>query len=309
MQRINPILFTLLALVIFNDAELHAYPSLDSGPVKYGFTQERIRIKFTLENKLESFREPNLIVSRNMNVSADSKTIETDALADADEEESVDLGDEFDEEFEDEFGEVSESQVFDPLSGYNRIMTNVNDKIYFWALKPAAKGYRYVVPEGMRRGIVRFFNNLLFPVRFINNVLQLKFKNAGEEILRFGLNTTVGILGFWDPAKDSLGLEPHPEDFGQTLGRYGAGSGFHIVLPVLGPSNLRDLIGLVPDYFADPVSLVETDLDELGVRTFIEVNDTSLHIGEYESIKKDAVDLYPFLRDAYEQNRNKKIRE
>ncbi|MFQ5486748.1 MAG: VacJ family lipoprotein, partial [Desulfobacterales bacterium] len=287
MQRINRILFILLALVIFNDADLHAYPSLDSSSVKYGFAQERIRIKFTLENKLESFGEPNLIVSRNMNVSADSKTIETDALTDADEEKLEDSDDEFDKEFEDEFGEVSESQVFDPLSGYNRIMTNVNDKIYFWALKPVARGYRYVVPEGIRRGVVRFFNNLLFPVRFINNVLQLKIKNAGEEIARFGLNTTVGILGFWDPAKDSLGLEPHPEDFGQTLGRYGAGSGFHIVLPVLGPSNLRDLIGLVPDYLADPVSLVETDLDEFGVRIFDEVNDTSLHIGEYESTKKD----------------------
>ena len=309
MQRINRILITLMAIAIFNDADLHAYPSHDSSRVKYGLAQEKIRTKFSLENELKSFGEPNLIVSRDITVSADSKTIGTDAMPEADEKEMEDSGDDFDNEFEDEFGEVSKSQVFDPLSGYNRVMTNVNDKIYFWALKPVARGYRYVVPEGLRRGIVRFFNNLLFPVRFINNVLQLKFKYAGEEIARFGVNTTVGILGFWDPAKNSLGLEPHPEDFGQTLGHYGAGSGFHIVLPVLGPSNLRDLAGLFPDYWADPISRVETDLDELGIRTFEVVNDTSLHIGEYESLKKDAVDLYPFLRDAYEQSRNKKIKE
>lgn len=300
--------FILLILLIFHKPEIHAYPSLDSGFAKSDLAsvKERIRAGFSFERELESSGELILIVHRNMRLSTNSQPFETDTDAGALVDE---IDDGFEDEFEDEFGEVLESQVFDPLSGYNRVMTNVNDKIYFWALKPVARGYRYLVPEGVRRGIVRFFNNLLFPVRFINNVLQLKLGNAAIEIARFGLNTTVGILGFRDPAKEMLNLEPHPEDFGQTLGYYGAGSGFHIVLPLLGPSNLRDIIGLVPDYLADPISLVETDLDQLGIGTVDKVNYTSLHIGEYESIKKDAVDLYPFLRDAYEQNRNMKIKE
>lgn len=219
--------------------------------------------------------------------------------------------DDFDDDFdlEDEFAESSASSVFDPLSGYNRLMTKFNDKVYFWVLKPVAKGYRAVVPETARRSIVRFFNNLLFPVRFVNNTLQLKFKQAGVELTRFIVNSTVGLLGFADPAKNWFELEAYPEDFGQTLGHYGLGGGFHIVLPFLGPSNLRDMVGLVPDYFLDPVSYVEDPETEIGVKSYNKVNNTSLHIGEYESLKSDAVDLYLFLRDAYEQNRKKKIEE
>ncbi|MBE9503885.1 MAG: VacJ family lipoprotein [Proteobacteria bacterium] len=217
-----------------------------------------------------------------------------------------------DEDFfdlEEEFEEASSKEVFDPLSGYNRIMTSVNDKFYFWLLKPVANGYKKVVPLSARRSVTRFFNNLLFPLRFVNNVLQLKFKRAGIELTRFGVNTTVGILGLGDPAKNWFNLEAYPEDFGQTLGHYGLGGGFHIVLPLLGPSNLRDVVGLVPDYFMDPVSYIKKAEEELAVKSFNILNEASHHIGEYESIKKDALDLYPFLRDAYEQNRKKKVRE
>ena len=212
-------------------------------------------------------------------------------------------------DFEDEFGEPTSSDLFDPLSGYNRVMTTFNDKLYFWLVKPVAKGYKFVVPEGGRRSVNRFFKNLLFPVRFINNTIQLKFKAAGIELSRFCINSTVGVVGLWDPARSWLKLEDYPEDFGQTLGHYGVGSGFHIVLPVLGPSNVRDSLSLIPDYFLDPVALVEPDLDELAVKSYDKLNLSSLHIGKYESLKKDAVDLYPFLRDAYEQNRKKKIEE
>ncbi|MGK5091681.1 VacJ family lipoprotein [Deltaproteobacteria bacterium TL4] len=222
--------------------------------------------------------------------------------------------------FDDEFATPPEAEKVDPLSGYNRFMTQVNDKIYVWVLDPVSRGYGYVVPEGVRQSIVRFFKNLLFPVRFVNNTLQLKMKNAGEEFLRFSLNTTVGLLGFFDPAKAWFDLEEHPEDFGQTLGHYGVGSGFHIVLPILGPSNLRDTVGMLPDdYYINPVSCSEPYKEQgicvggmiaqLGVRAFDIVNETSLHLGEYENLKSDAVDLYPFLRDVYEQNRQKEIEE
>ncbi len=218
--------------------------------------------------------------------------------------------DAFEDELEDEFAKEDEIEVFDPLSGYNEMMTVVNDRIYFWILQPVATGYRAVLPQFIRKSIARAFTNLQFPLRFVNNVLQLKFEQAAGETGRFVLNTTVGILGFMDPAKDIFKLAPQPEDFGQTLGHYGMGGGFHIVLPLLGPSNLRDTLGKIPHlYLLDPKVLIEDANTETQVRVIEIVNQTSLELGQYESLRKDAVDLYPFLRDIYEQNRNKLIEE
>ena len=232
----------------------------------------------------------------------------------------------FDDEFEDEFA-ASEQEVFDPLSGYNRVMTGFNDRFYFFVLDPVARGYRWVLPGTARRGVKNFFHNLLFPLRFVNNALQLKATNAGEEFLRFSINSTIGILGFWDPAKEWFGLEAHEEDFGQTLGYYGVGGGFHVVLPLLGPSNLRDMFSLYPDLQMDPVNYVENrpynfpkqegeylgvsrqTLQAIDLTLLKTVNTESLRIGQYENLKKDAIELYPFLRDVYEQNRAKLIRE
>lgn len=212
-------------------------------------------------------------------------------------------------ELEAEFEAADTEPLIDPLSGYNRVMTQVNDKVYFWALKPVSQGYRVVVPEGGRLAVGHFFRNLLMPVRFANNLLQLKLKQAGTELTRFVVNSTVGVLGFGDPAGDYFGLQAYPEDFGQTLGHYGVGSGFHIVLPLLGPSNLRDTFGLIPDYYLDPVNHIDHSETALAVKAYKAVNHTSLHIGEYESLKNDAVDLYTFLRDGYEQRREKQIKE
>ena len=186
------------------------------------------------------------------NAPASSEAVpEAEVAADTDEEEEG-----FDDEFEDEFG-AAEKEVFDPLSGYNRVMTDFNDSLYVWVLDPVARGYRWVLPYAARRGVKNFFHNLLFPLRFVNNALQLKIKNAGEEFLRFSINSTIGILGFWDPAKEWFDLEAHEEDFGQTLGYYGVGGGFHVVLPFLGPSNVRDMFSLYPDMQMDPVNYVE----------------------------------------------------
>jgi phospholipid-binding lipoprotein MlaA len=166
-----------------------------------------------------------------------------------------------------------------------------------------------VVPESARLAVGRFFRNLLMPVRFANNLLQLKLQRAGTELARFALNSTIGVLGFGDPAAKDFALQAYPEDFGQTLGHYGVGSGFHIVLPLLGPSNLRDTVGLLPDYYLDPVNYIEGFETRLAVHVYDQVNNTSLHLGEYESLKKDAVDLYTFLRDGYEQHRDQEIKE
>ena len=256
------------------------------------------------------------------NAPASSEAVpEAEVAAYTDEEEEG-----FDVEFEDEFG-AAEKEVFDPLSGYNRVMTDFNDSLYVWVLDPVARGYRWVLPYAARRGVKNFFHNLLFPLRFVNNALQLKIKNAGEEFLRFSINSTIGILGFWDPAKEWFDLEAHEEDFGQTLGYYGVGGGFHVVLPFLGPSNVRDMFSLYPDMQMDPVNYVENrpynfpkqegeyqgvskqTLQEVDLTLLKIINRESLRIGQYANLKKDAIELYPFLRDVYEQNRAKLIKE
>lgn len=217
--------------------------------------------------------------------------------------------DEFGEEFDDEFADEDQPGPSDPLRLYNRFMFHVNDKLYFFVVRPIAKGYRTIVPEGGRMAVNRFFKNLAFPVRLVNNTLQGKFKNAGVECARFGVNTTVGVLGFCDPARSRLDLEPRQEDFGQTLGCYRVGAGCPLVLPVVGPSNLRDALARVPDCLLNPVNYVDPGEASPVIHTYERENYTSLHIGEYESLKKDALDPYTFLRDAYRQNREKAIEE
>ncbi|MFH1378875.1 MAG: VacJ family lipoprotein [bacterium] len=225
------------------------------------------------------------------------------------------------EEVFDDFGEfgfeVTEIQkpVFDPLRGYNRVMFYFNDKVYFWVLKPIGKGYGKVVPEPARLSIKRFFHNLKFPIRLVNNILQFKLKGAGRETARFIANSTIGFLGFFDPARTWWNLQPSEEDFGQTLGFYGVGEGFPITLPFLGPSNLRDTLSLVPDYYLNPISYVNPEEKRffdpvyIGIHAFQMINETSLSLDVYENIKKNALDPYTFVRDAYKQNRDKKIKE
>lgn len=222
------------------------------------------------------------------------------------------------DEFDSEFSQKKE-EIFDPLSGYNRVMTTFNDKVFMNILNPVAKGYAYVTPETIRIGINNFFENIMFPVRFSNNLLQLKFKNSSEELGRFVVNTLWGIGGLMDPATKELDMKAHKEDFGQTLGFYGVGEGFPVVLPFLGPSNLRDMVGIAGDSYISPLSTTgDSDLrykipnnivQEIGIQTFDTINSTSLKLGQYESLKKDALDLYPFLRDIYSQARKKQIEE
>ena len=146
--------------------------------------------------------------------------------------------------------------------------------------------------------------------------MQLKFQNSATELERFIINSTVGLAGLMDPAKTYMHLETHEEDFGQTLGHYGIGSGFHVVLPILGPSNVRDIFGLAADVYITPLAHTGESLkykipNSNAQTTYIwvvqEINKNSLHLGEYESAKKDALDLYIFLRDTYEQKRTSEI--
>lgn len=231
----------------------------------------------------------------------------------ASKEKSTESKDEMDG-FSDEF---VQEEVYDPLGPYNRWMTSFNDTLYIYALRPVAKGYKSILHEEIRKSIENFFVNLTFPVSFVNNVLQGKFYYAITESARFSLNSTIGIGGLFDPAKSRFDIEPHREDFGQTLGFYGVGGGVHIVLPLLGPSNARDVVSMYPDSLLSLIdyeqrshwTLTDKPIEYIGARSLENINVLSLNIENYEKMRKDAIDLYPFLRDVYEQYREKQIKE
>ncbi|RUT49946.1 MlaA family lipoprotein [Campylobacter fetus] len=214
--------------------------------------------------------------------------------------------------FEDEFKSPSS---IDPLSGYNRAMTNFNDMIYKNIFIPTFKGYDFIIPNEAQMAISNFFDNIRYPLRFVNNILQFKFKNAGEETLRFIANTIVGFGGISDAATNVYGLAKHDEDFGQTLGYWGVGSGFPVVLPIFGQSNLRDMFGLVGDYYASPITYMnvwwakDSKFINFAAFTFQKVNEGSKDPELYDRIIKDAIDLYPFIKNTYEQRRDALIKE
>jgi phospholipid-binding lipoprotein MlaA len=203
--------------------------------------------------------------------------------------------------------------VADPFEPINRAFFHFNDKLYFWALKPIATGYKTIIPEDGRIGVRNFFSNLTTPVRLANCLLQANPKCAGTETLRFVLNTTIGVAGIFDPAKKRFNIEKQDRDFGQTLGIWGMGPVFYLDLPVLGPSSLRDGFGLAVDASLNPqtylaIYVAVAGFVNTGGWVFDKVNEASLSLGEYEDFKKAALDPYSALRDAYYQYRQNKIK-
>jgi len=161
------------------------------------------------------------------------------------------------------------------LAFWNRPMFHFNDKFYFWVLKPVARGYRALVPSTVRIGVKNFFTNLTTPIRLVNSILQWKWQAANGEFARFLLNSTVGVLGFGNPAKKYPKLNPSEEDLGQTLG-------------------VRDSVGLVGDGFLNPVYYVKPMEAALGIKAYEILNETSFKIGDYESLKEAAIN--PLIR-------------
>jgi phospholipid-binding lipoprotein MlaA len=213
------------------------------------------------------------------------------------------------EDIPDEEVEEAPIQIADPLYPWNKAMYHVNDKLYFWLMKPLAQGYSAVIPEDMRISVSNFFQNITTPIRFVSSLLQLKIKKAGNELIRFLYNSTAGVCGLVDAAKEDLGIKQQDEDLGQTLGSYGIGHGFYIVWPFLGPSSARDTVGKVGDFFLDPVYYINPTESGVGITVYDKVNETSLHIGDYEDLKKSAIDPYISIRDAYLQHRKKQVEE
>ncbi|MEE4253646.1 MAG: VacJ family lipoprotein [Desulfuromusa sp.] len=217
------------------------------------------------------------------------------------------VADDFDAEFGDEFSDgpvVTEKLIADPLQPLNRGTFWVNDKLYFYLFKPVARGYRQVLPRPVRVSVGNFFNNLATPIRAGNALLQCKFRDVGTETYRFVINSTFGVVGLFDPADSVAGVKKTVEDFGQTLGHYGFGHGFYLVLPIVGPSSLRDATGVFVDSYADPLRYSHLETTEnLGIKILDAENRLSLDRETYEGIVRDSIDPYLFIRAAYVQRR------
>ncbi len=203
-----------------------------------------------------------------------------------------------------------EIKINDPLEPLNRVFFQFNDKLYTYVLEPTSKAWRFVLPQPLRASLWSAFHNFLAPVRIVNDLLQGQFAASGVELSRFVLNTTVGVGGLGDPAQYVFHLQTSDEDLGQTLGHYGVGEGFYICWPFLGPSNLRDTVGMAGDSFLDPVTyMTSSDWKALlAVHAVRKVNYISLNIGEYEQFKEAAFDPYTAMKEFYTKNRRQKIK-
>jgi len=217
------------------------------------------------------------------------------------------------EEGEDYGDEVT--AINDPLYAINYTIYNLNDILYEVVMKPAAKTYKFFIPVEFRTVIKNFFYNLRFPIRFVNCLLQFKGTKAAQEVGGFFLNTTVGLAGLGDIASH-YDLKPSPEDLGQTLGHWGAGNGFYIMYPILGPSSLRDSARFVDSYFLDPVSWLRYEKfggyswrTTVGITAYDKFNELSFQIEDIDALKQAAFEPYIAVRDAYVEYRNKLVDE
>ena len=196
----------------------------------------------------------------------------------------------------------------DPLEPMNRAIFAFNLKVDEVVLEPAARGYRAVVPQPGRNAIRRFLDNLMLPVVFANDVLQGEPERAAETFARFTINSTVGILGLFDVA----GIEPHREDFGQTLAVWGVGDGPYLVLPFHGPAGARDGAGLFADRTFDPFTYWLEDPENwqvFGGRTVAgAVDDRERVLEDFAELRRSSVDFYATARSLYRQSRAYEIR-
>ena len=198
---------------------------------------------------------------------------------------------------------VSAQDISDPIEPFNRAMFTFNDKLDIYILEPVARGYDYVLPSPAKKGVSNFFDNIRYPVHLLSSVISLRFRQAGVHTLRFFLNTTVGIAGLVDVAKD-LGLEPSPEDdFGSGLGRDGVGFGPYLVVPFLGPSSVRDIFGRGVDTVASPTWYIPQFWIPATMRGVEIVDDRRKLLDATDLGRKSSLDYYIFVRSSFYQHR------
>ena len=202
------------------------------------------------------------------------------------------------------------NEINDPAEPAMRAIFAFNRTLDIVILKPAASIYKDVVPEKGRRGVHNFLNNLRTPVIFFNDVIQGDFEHALQTLMRFLINSTVGILGFNDTAAE-LGMEFRNEDFGQTLAVWNMPEGPYVMLPILGPSNPRDAIGRVVDFIIDPLNIWAGNADNdwtMPTLTAVDAVDfRALHFDTIEDLEKTSLDFYATVRTLYRQRRNDEI--
>ena len=196
----------------------------------------------------------------------------------------------------------------DPWVGVNRPVFGFNEGVDRFVLEPVATGWDWALPQFAQDGVANFFDNLSMPVVFLNDLLQAKPVAAGEDLARFLVNSTAGVVGLVDVAS-RLGLPENDEDFGQTLGRWGVPAGAYVVLPLLGPSTLRDTLALPVDAFSHPhVWFVPTAVT-VGAGAVNAVNTRAAYLEEVRENRRTALDYYVFVRNAWLQNREEKVRD
>jgi len=201
---------------------------------------------------------------------------------------------------------VSDPDPRDPLEGMNRGIYSFNDKVDSWVLKPVATTYRDYVHAEIRDRVRNFFSNIADPMIGVHNLLQGKFEDGFFDFMRFGFNSTFGLLGLHDIASD-MGYEKHNEDFGQTFGRWGMGTGPYLVIPLIGSSDLRDGVGLGLDYYFDPMTGVRGKDLRWGLWAVRIVQVRTDLLDASRILEEAALDRYVFLRDAYLQRRRNLI--
>lgn len=190
----------------------------------------------------------------------------------------------------------------DPWEGFNRGVFWFNDHLDVYVLEPTARGWDFVVPDRAQTSIANFFRNLRFPIHFGNNLFQGKVEHAAHDVGRFAVNTTVGVAGFFDPATD-LGIRQSEEDFGQTLGWWGMGTGPYVVLPVFGASTARDTVGLVANWPMAVYPFFVDTIYSIGPTVVETVNTRARYLETVEQAKEASIDYYTFVRSAYLQRR------
>jgi phospholipid-binding lipoprotein MlaA len=209
--------------------------------------------------------------------------------------------------------EATESSVdmaeLDPWEPFNEAMFSFNREVDRFVLKPVATVWDAIFPDPVQRSISNAIDNLDVVRRLTNNLLQLKVAGAGREVARFGINSTIGIAGLFDVAKEGFGIERSDEDTGQTFGVWGAGPGPYLVLPFLPVMTVRDGVGRVFDTAMNPMVWLAPTGVTLGINGTYIVNERSLNLDKFQSVEEAVVDLYGAVRNAYLQRREAAIRE
>ena len=205
-------------------------------------------------------------------------------------------------------GSAKAEDTPDPLEPMNRGIFWFNGKFDDYLLGPVARGYKWALPHPVRKSVTNFFSNIATPIYLVSDILQLKFGQAGTHLERFCINSTIGVGGLFDLAKSEFDIQHHPEDIGSALGYWGVGEGFYLVIPFLGPSNLRDGIGRIGGGFLDPVNYAAIVFDKGEYITYggIALNaiDTRSRLDDgLESAKETSLDYYAFMRSTFHQIR------